>query len=199
VDRKVGGGKFHYRTGKWEGKLSISIRSFDSYAYIFSLKSLDLLNIFCFHTKMQLFLKFTPAKVGFYVPTPWHLPCKIIGIGWLFSAFTLFLYVITSCLTDLGGCRIVLRLNSVLFRLSVLQGCSPSLQRPWPTGGTVGLFSVFTASLTDWGTVGLFHLFTLPFSDWVDCRIVLVQSIQDLWTRKIYLRNDDFYFICSKN
>lgn len=135
MDRKVGGGKFHYRTGKWEGKLSISIRSFDSYAYIFSLKSLDLLNIFCFHTKMQLFLKFTPAKVGFYVPTPWHLPCTIIGIGWLFSAFTLFLYVITSCLTDLGGCRIVLRLNSVLFRLSVLQGCSPSLQRPWPTGG----------------------------------------------------------------
>ena len=116
---------------------------------------------------------------------------------------------------DLLGCRIVLRLNSVLFRLSGLQGCSPSLQRPgrlgglydcssslqrpWPTGGTVGLFFVFTASLADWGTVGLFHLFTLPFSDWVDCRIVLVQSIQDLWTRKIYIRNDDFYFICSKN
>jgi hypothetical protein len=148
---------------------------------------------------MQLFLKFTPEKVGFYVPTPWHLPCTIIGIGWLFSAFTLFLYVITSCLTDLWGCRIVLRLNSVLFRLSGLQGCSPSFQRPWPTGGTVGLFFVFTASLADWGTVGLFHLFTLPFSDWVDCRIVLVQSIQDLWTRKIYIRNDDFYFICSKN
>jgi uncharacterized protein YceK len=86
---------------------------------------------------MQLFLKYTPAKVGFYVPTPWHLPCTIIGIGWLFSAFTLFLYVITSCLTDLGGCRIVLRLNSVLFRLSVLQGCSTILQSTQSEKGNV--------------------------------------------------------------
>jgi hypothetical protein len=121
---------------------------------------------------MQLFLKFTPEKVGFYVPTPWHLPCTIIGIGWLFSAFTLFLYVITSCLTDLWGCRIVLRLNSVLFRLSGLQGCSPSFQRPWPTGGTVGLFFVFTASLADWGDCRIVLRLYSVLGRLGDCRIV---------------------------